>query len=334
MDTLLYENGNFTLNEELNGPLIAVLFSVEAIVALLANLFVLLVTLYNYQVLKQPAVIFLTNVVIGNFMMIVLYMFPIIITAVTGEWIFGEIVEQKKGTCQLFGFIFMTNVFLTLQTVSVISMDRFLYIVKPLIHKRFITTRVAVIVCFCMWILSSLLSTTPFYGLGQYAFSEFSATCVPRWSDHLVFLAYSCGIIIISIVMISIATVWTFCFTRKFVKKLKADTTSHVYDTRMAKIFGVFGAILFVVVLSYVPPPIVISVWVATNEQVEWSAYTFVILHLLFCLNYVLNPVVQAYFRKELKDFIVNICTRKNRPAAVFDSNISSSKTIVRNTVS
>ena len=39
------ENDNFTLSEEINGPLIAAVIGLEAVVGLIANYFVLILTL-------------------------------------------------------------------------------------------------------------------------------------------------------------------------------------------------------------------------------------------------------------------------------------------------
>lgn len=34
----------------------------------------------------------------------------------------------------------------------------------------------------------------------------------------------------------------------------------------------------------------------------------YITVHFLFYMNYILNPVIQSYFRRELKDFIVRCC--------------------------
>ena len=171
--SILEVNDNFTFSKEVNGPLLATTVVVELFFALSINLFVLIFTLCHPKSLKQPSIIFLTNFVLVNLVTATLIMPSIVVTAVYEEWIFGETVEGKNSTCQFIGFMSVCVGYLTFMTIGIISVDRFLFIVKPLVHKRVMKTWVAVGIVLFLWILSCLLNIPPFFGLGSVYLSVF-----------------------------------------------------------------------------------------------------------------------------------------------------------------
>ena len=161
---ILENNDNFTLSQDVHGPLLAVAVSIEFVFSFIINLFLLIFTLCHPKTLKEPSIIFLTNFVLVNLLLTVIVMPSIIVSAATGEWVFGGTPEEKNGTCQFVGFVFTFTSWLIVLTLGVISVDRFLFIVEPFIHERFMKTQVALIILICVWILSCLINTPPWTG--------------------------------------------------------------------------------------------------------------------------------------------------------------------------
>ena len=311
---ILEENDNFTLSEEVNGSLLAAAVGIELLLALTTNLFVLIFTLCHPKTLKQPSIIFLTNFVLVNLLMAVLVMPFTITTASFGEWVFGKTLEEKNGTCQFVGFVFAYTIQLTILTLAVMSVDRFLFIVKPLFYKRFMKTWVAIVIVVFVWILSCLLNIPPYFGLGQYAFGQFTATCVQVWVGHKDFLIFFCLIMLVVVTIITVTTLWTFCFTRRFIKRARDQLSTskkgrsahdHVYTSRMKKLIGIFGMLLMVTVLTFVPAILasLIGIIIGSNNL---PGPVFAIVVISFLVNSIANPVVQSYFRKDVNEFIVH----------------------------
>ena len=80
-------NNSFTLSEDINGPLLAAVIGIEMLAGLITNSFVLVVTFCYLKDWKQPAIIFLTNMLLNNLVIILLVMPFSIITAASGGWI-------------------------------------------------------------------------------------------------------------------------------------------------------------------------------------------------------------------------------------------------------
>ena len=255
---------------------------------------------------------FLTNFVFANLLLTVVFMPSIIVNAAAGEWVFGRTPEEKNGTCQLVGFVFYYSGFSTLLTLAVISVDRFLFIVEPFVHERFMKTWVALIILICVWILSCLINIPPYFGLGKYAFLPAIASCGLIWPGQRYYLIYFCILTSIIIMIILITTVWTFCFTRRLIYNIKQqhstyseDKQNHLYVRRIRKLVGVFGMLLAGTILTVLPSVLVatIEAVVGGNRQLQPTAIFTTVL-VLFLLNSVLNPVIQSYFRRDVYDFL------------------------------
>lgn len=101
--------------------------------------------------------------------------------------------------------------------LAVISFDRFLFIVRPHVHKRFMRPWIALTLVVGVWLLATLLSITPFWGLGMFGYLDIIGSCVLFW-DNLVFAIYTVIFAIVVIGIITTTSLWTFCFARKFLR--------------------------------------------------------------------------------------------------------------------
>ena len=288
----------------------------QIIVSLIANFFVLIVTLYNkIKVLKQSSNIFLTNLILGNLFMTIFYLPSIAVTAAAGEWVFGTTLEQKNGFCDFFGFIHSCNYFFLVVTLTTISVDRFLFIVKPLLHKHVMNTKVAIGIAIGTWIASAVMSLPPLFRFeGQeYDFGPYTVDCLPSWNggfNHATILKMLGTIM--CVVVIVFTTIWTYCFTTSFLRKhhrRHADSTvsnSHIYNRQLIKIMGIFSSLLLLTAITYAPGIILLTTaLIIGSEMLPIKAVFIPTVYAFHYLNYVFNPLLQSYFRKELQESIV-----------------------------
>ena len=142
---------NFTLNKDFI-TVFAVVLSVKMILAVIANGIVLLITITQRKSWKQSSTIFFTSLILAHLVMNILYLPFTIIAFAAGEWIFGSTDEEKRGTCYFAAFAFWFTALVISMTVAAIS-DRFLFIVKPHLHKRFTRPWVVLTLTIALWIL-------------------------------------------------------------------------------------------------------------------------------------------------------------------------------------
>ena len=243
--------GNFTFTGEFSGPAVAVVLTVEMILALIANGVVLSITLYHRKSWKQlPSIIFFTSLILAHLVFILLYL-PFALAA--GEWIFGSTDEEKKGTCTFAAFVYSCTIPVMFNTLTAISFDRFLFIVKPHLHKQFMRPWVALTLTIAIWIPSALLGALPFLDIGHYSYSDELGLCSLVGVDLAAFVII---LVIIFLVVgtIFVTSIWMFCFTRRFFNAQSVIAGESVYASKKKKrLFGVFGSMLLINGICVVP---------------------------------------------------------------------------------
>ena len=302
-------NNNFTLSEDINGPLLAAVIGIEMLAGLITNSFVLILTAYNLKNWKQPSVVFLTNMLLNNLVITLLVMPFSIITAASGEWIFGSTVDQKKGVCQFAACLFSYCSFVATGSLVLVSFDRFFFIVTALQYKKYMTVNKAVIIVAVSWILAAFLSILPLLGFGAYEFTSSIGTCIPGWEGQVGYSIFIFLLIIIHIGSIIVTTIWTLCFTRKYLKNtatspVPTDTQgNNVYASQQRRIIGLFGMLILVHLLCYIPALIV--VFIALFTGLPSVPYAVVLIFYLLLTS--LIPLVQSFFRRDVRESVVKI---------------------------
>ena len=140
------------LNDKLIGPLIAFFTLVILILSLTTNLFICVYTLTHAKSLKKSSTMFLFNLALVNLLMTVLYMPLMVIASAAEEWIIGNSDRERDILCQITAFIFAYTVGISIHTLAAISFDRFLSIVKPHHHKKYMSWRVALGIVVVIWV--------------------------------------------------------------------------------------------------------------------------------------------------------------------------------------
>ena len=309
----------FIISDELNGPVFAVVVGIELILALLTNLTVFIFTLYQWKSLKQPSIIFLTGLVLANLIMAIFFMPFTVITAAVGEWIFGKTVREKEAVCEFVGFMFGLSVGYSTHTLALISFDRFLFIVKPLLYIKYMKTWTAVVIISTLWVILTILNTTPWYGLGQFKFAPHICSCFPNFTRNYV--TYFSLISIIPYTTIIVTSTWTFIHTKRFVTRRhnenmvaslpveRQELRQTIYNRKIYNLIGIFGTLLIVHLVSLAPYIILCIVGLFVGFR-NIPTILFASTLVFYLLHNFTNAVVQSYFRQDLRQEIITVIKR------------------------
>ena len=319
------EDNNFTLSGDINGPLLAAVISIEMIAGLITNSFVLILTLSHIKTWKQPSTIFLTNMLISN-LMIVFFVMPFTITTTaTGEWLFGKTYKQKMKVCQFTAFMFWFCVIVTTEGFVLLSFDRFFYIVKSFEYERHMNRKISIIIVTLSWLLAALLTSPPLFGLGRFDFSSSYGICVPRWEGEPGYVIYMLIVFVIFLLSIIVTSSWTMFYTRRYLNMerhrlqlldLNNDASnSDIYASRKRKVIGLFGMIMIVHLLCYLPSMIVALMELIAVQPPQLYATIFI----LFLLLTVLSPLVQSFFRRDIRASVLKFGGWWSRVAKLFN---------------
>ena len=294
---LLEVNDNFTLSELVNGSVLSAFYGLVMVTGFVANLFVIIVTFCHPKSLKEPSTIFLTSLLLADLVLVVFVMLFSVISTASGEWIFGQSIEQKHGVCQFAGFMFWYGILLVPVTLAIVSFDRCLSIVKPFIHKQYIKPHTAVIIIVIAWIVCAVLNTTPLYGFGIFTYVSGHGTCGPVWAGQSLYLAFYLLLFLILYSSIVVTSIWTCCFTRRFLEQHQAG--SNIYVNKNRKLIGIFGSLLLVCALCFGPGVLTAVIRLFTYVPFASAISIFC----FFCIT-VANPLVQSFFRPDVRDTV------------------------------
>ena len=294
------EDYNFTLNSTINGPVLAVVLSIQALTAFAANFTVLSITLYQRISWKQPSTIFFTSFILAHLQWAVIYLPMSAIAFGAEEWVFGSTIEEKQATCSFAAFISLNGFRIIEMTLAAISVDRFLFIVKPHLHKRFMRSWVALTLTITIWVTSGLISSAAFFGYEEYIYGW----CTLQWGNMPKWYTLVDSVVFYSLVTtIIVTTVWTFCFTHKFIRNQSVISGESLYTTRKMRLFGIFGSMLLVYVFTMLPITIISYIDLFNIVDLPDEVYAAGIVSYLSMA--ILGPLIQSYFRPEIKVALV-----------------------------
>ena len=317
---------NFTIEEIANGPVLAAFLSIEIVMAILVNSFIVIYTLLHPEPLKKQSSIVLlfglaaTNLLLGPTVLV----FPAV-TAGAGQWVFGETIAQKEAVCKFNGYLNMSTLLIRYDMLSLVSVDRFVFIVKPMIHKQYFKSKTTAVVMVTSWLMLAIISTIPFYTTGFF-FQEPSYVCHARVNTVLLIV-----LLVVIVLVIGITSIWTFLFTRKFLKKhydkvKQNEEQDHVYNKRVCKLFGLFSLMITTQVIALAIAMCKNIVDTIVGETSIELAQCVIILG--SSLSIICTPAIQCYFRKDMWAAICRGVTavRKALSCRICRKNINSNK--------
>ncbi|XP_064829816.1 probable G-protein coupled receptor 101 [Oncorhynchus masou masou] len=155
-----------------------VLISAIVCVSLFGNVVVLLVFQRKPQLL-HVANRFVLNLLLADLLQTVLVMPFTIAATVPGVW------PLDARFCQALIVLMHLFAFTGVNTIIVVSVDRYLAIIHPLSYPTCMTPHLGTNLIACTWVLSLLQSTPPLYGWGAIDFDRRHNMCSVVWSSSL-----------------------------------------------------------------------------------------------------------------------------------------------------
>ena len=297
------EHDNFTLSDDINGPLLAAVIGIEMLVGLIANSLVLILTLCYLRTWKQPSNIFLINMLLIN-LATALFVMPFsFITCATGEWIFGSTWSQKVAACNFTAYINFYCFVAVIESLTLLSFDRFFFIVKALQYKKYMTGRKAIMIVAASWILAAIMVSPPLYGFGKFEFAYSYGTCIPGFKKEVGFSMYTFIVGLSFIMSVIVTSTWTYCYTRKYFKKRNDRRNiigNSLYLSQERKLIGLFGMLIIIHLLCYS----LILTAAAVESFSPLPPILYAASFSMLMLITVLSPMAQAYFRYDIRNLV------------------------------
>ena len=321
----MMEDTAFYNDTELNATILSIeekvvraaVLSVILLVGLMLNLLVILYTICHPKSLKQSAIILLLASSVVNLDILLSFIPLQIINSFTEEWVFGNSKEGKI-LCQINGF-FVGLGGATNHILALISVDRFFSLVKPLVYKQYFKPWLAslmLVIVFIIMLTQSVINIV----YDRIEYGTIINVCVSLRNATLVITIYSAIVSVLPFIVIVVTTLWTFLSTHHFIKsdhqrqvdaigsvaEEAREIQDNLYAKQIKKLFGMFSLLMISQLMSVLPLVLVVSLTNIMDVPLP-SAYLFTTAILIYfgCIS---NPIIQSYFRKDLKEFYTKNC--------------------------
>ncbi|XP_020510412.1 delta-type opioid receptor [Labrus bergylta] len=285
-------------------PIITAVYSVVFVVGLLGNCLVMYVII-RYTKMKTATNIYIFNLALADALVTTTMPFQST-DYLLNTWPFGEVV------CKVFIAIDYYNMFTSIFTLTMMSVDRYVAVCHPVKALDFRTPIKAKMINVCIWILSSAAGIPAFVLGGTQTKSEITE-CALQFPEPYVYwdtLMKICVFVFAFVVPVLIITV---CYSLMVLrlKSVRMLSGSREKDRNLRRITRLVVVVVAVFVVCWTP----IHIFILVKALVSVPETTAVMAAYFFCValgytNSSLNPVLYAFldenFKRCFKDFCVS----------------------------
>ena len=306
-------------------PYIAAVEAIFFMIAFFWNLFILISFIVHRRLLTEAASIFLFNLALIDLLLAIFVIFQCFVTEVAGAFIIGGTDILRCGICEFLGFMIMFLMANTVHTLAMLSLDRFILLLKPLSYKDYFTWKRAIGIVCCIWVLSFFLALPPIFGFGAYDFSRTISNCHPQWFgtsskgiSNIYFIAVYSIECLIPIFLLSFTNMWTYKIVTRVLKtklvrqKTFSNMETHIkasesdHNRQQIQLVKVFSALFLAHIVCWVPVLTVMAVVLIGREFDSSFIFripqeVFTVGWLLYLTNPVIHPILETFFVKELR---------------------------------
>ncbi|XP_068566088.1 delta-type opioid receptor-like [Cebidichthys violaceus] len=285
-------------------PIITAVYSVVFVVGLLGNCLVMYVII-RYTKMKTATNIYIFNLALADALVTTTMPFQST-DYLLNTWPFGEVV------CKVFISIDYYNMFTSIFTLTMMSVDRYVAVCHPVKALDFRTPIKAKMINVCIWILSSAAGIPAFILGGTQTKSDITE-CALQFPEPYVYwdtLMKICVFVFAFVVPVLIITV---CYSLMVLrlKSVKMLSGSREKDRNLRRITRLVVVVVAVFVVCWTP----IHIFILVKALGSIPETTAIMAAYFFCValgytNSSLNPVLYAFldenFKRCFKDFCLS----------------------------
>jgi hypothetical protein len=270
----------------------------------------------------QPTIILLLNLAITDLILLVLQCPMMIVVGLRGEYIYGSSDRIRCMVCKT-GVVLLISILNSTFTITLMSIDRFLFIYKPLRYKLYVTKWRTAAVTVTAWFIAAAISAIPFTKFGDFVYSRVIACALDVNLENSYYPILILITIFVAAVPVIVCNLWICCIVQRNIRaiyKVKSSlkTTEeyvefrknlkkkqHKKERHLCKVFS----IMLCSNISWIPLSVMILLALLKMTEIEdlGSALLFFILS-----QVTLHPIIEAMLIKEvrlpLKNFLLCCC--------------------------
>ncbi|KAK7945025.1 hypothetical protein WMY93_000753 [Mugilogobius chulae] len=277
-------------------PIIVAVYSVVFVVGLVGNCLVMYVII-RYTKMKTATNIYIFNLAVADALVTTTMPFQST-DYLLNSWPFGEVA------CKVFISIDYYNMFTSIFTLTMMSVDRYVAVCHPVKALDFRTPLKAKIINVIIWVLSSGAGI-PAMILGSTQTNNGTTECALQFPDPYTYWDTLMKICVFIFAFVAPVIIITVCYTLMVLrlKSVRLLSGSREKDRNLRRITRLVLVVVAVFVICWTPIHIFILVKAISSDVPETTAVTAAYF---FCValgytNSSLNPILYAFLDENFK---------------------------------
>ena len=293
--------------------MMSVFLTFFGVIAILCNVLVIGIIIKK-RLFKQPTILLFLNLLITNLFFCIAHLPFAIVTSTAGEFIFGSTDSIRCIVCYVDGVIFISLSIEIGWNIVLISVDRFVYLYKPLRYSDIITVKRTMVAIILTLVHTIAFSIPPFFGFGGFLLAgRYLPLCSPYSVDrannrkinpYWLLLIFALVIpLLLLVIVVNICIVCIICknLRRNHHRLNKVRRKYSNFQKQQVRLFQVFGALFIGNILIYIPFIAYVMTSVATKREFL-QFLTFA--HIAFNSQTLVHPLIQALLIKDIRTSI------------------------------
>ena len=290
--------------------ILAVLYLVIFIIAVPANLFIIVAMIKSGRLRRDPSTVYLLSLAVLDFVWALLTMPFYVATAFLGGFVFGNTDAVRCAVCDFQAAVLAFCFSATVHLLALVAFDRFLLIVYAFRYNSIMKPWLAWILVVVVCIPPAIFTAAPFFGFGDYFFFPVAGICLFHWIGETLYVAVYAGEVAIPVICIITFSIITYVYIRKFLKKNHRRKSRYTIDvagasrehrTKQRALTRVFVALILVQIVCIVPAVCTALGGVIAGDFTSIPEFIFQIDTVLLLSNMAANPIVQSIFRSDVR---------------------------------
>ena len=295
------------------------------------NIYVI-ISIFRKHHSTEPTMMLLLSLATADLLICIIVLPITIITGIADDFVFGGSDYVRCQVCQM-GLLFHIFSIASMYTVALMSVDRFLYIWRPLRYERYMTVKIVRSLIVAAWLLSIAVSVTPLFGFGSIIFSQFVLTCTvafggsSRLAKNIWYLLLLVLVGMVPIISLIVTNVWVFCIALKSMRKHYKMMNEQKYvddllrrvkqekNKRELRLIKTFIVILVTNVVTWIPVLVIMTSSIAyepTESSYSMDALVFKtsFIYLTLLSQSVVHPITESRTLFSVKKKMSNVLGR------------------------
>ncbi|EDO41157.1 predicted protein, partial [Nematostella vectensis] len=231
-------------------------------------------------------------------------------TSALGRWVYGSL------GCQLYGFCSKFLVYVSIYTISLIALNRYLRICRPKVYRKHFTVRKCFIFLAFIWVFPALVRLLPsVLGYAQFTFSSQTAGCSMSFYNMRAQSPYTLFATLVFIALPMLLIIFCYTAVSLRVRKHRRNVTSSLnvrnqrselrLSVEEVKITRTLFTLVFAFLICWLPVSVALLIVRAIVGSVPIIAAR--VLNCLVALSSACTPFVYGALNRSFRREFVKI---------------------------